>query len=725
MLLAEILIIIGTIYSAGTARGEIGVGKDASEMEFVRRSLDSLWSRELNFRVTIDSVAQRNMDRAGVMTSKSFTNTRLITVFDQFGKSKRMDSGADASVGQVVELISQPAMSISRDSKRDELFSHETIDENYFRRQCGGVCGYFAGLAQPLSELTNSGTWNLQSTDGVGGQRTIEAIGSGVLGTSTVNMLLRSDAQNEIAIDSIQIDSSQQNDTEVSFIYTDFKYEVTDDGWRYISGYKYTSIARFEADLEQCCNTVVATETVTAMTTTPPVTLDEIQLDAAPVDGTRVIDLDNEWRHLEWRDGRVAEIVDPEKLRKLGAVVFSEPRSKSAVWISFAALICLVAVMWFAMRRPSTKLVIIAVVCCDTTLAGQKVASEAVSDTFSESARGFHFEEPYCGAASVFAVLSHFGVKVSFSDLSSRDFIAGWEGSTGEQLQAALKKYGVESSAFHGGNPSSLTACTGPVILHTRSRTSPLFRHWVVYLGAEKDETLRILDPAIGSVRMTAAELQSQWNGVVIIPKKSLKNFTEFQLATITEFIPFLIIAMCFGLLFSCKRTASSVQSVSWFQCCVKQCSLLLLCAGVFGLITFCGITGSDAAIGTIAGLHPGEFLREVQKGDLIRRNTDAPTNTHLIDCRFSRDFKRGSIPGAINVPVDATATDESEALHGVSKSDFLVLFCQSDNCSYAELVARRLIGRGYRNLGHYAGGYREWKILETEHEETLRGIFK
>ncbi len=129
----------------------------------------------------------------------------------------------------------------------------------------------------------------------------------------------------------------------------------------------------------------------------------------------------------------------------------------------------------------------------------------------------------------------------------------------------------------------------------------------------------------------------------------------------------------------------------------------------------------SPSALSTIAGLHPGHFLKEAQLAEvvLISDSPNAKSDTVLIDCRTVSAFRRGTIPTAINLPFDATVAEETSLLEMLSPKTPLILFCQSRNCKYDELVARRLIGRGFENIRLYDGGYQEWMVEHSEQTST------
>ncbi len=72
-----------------------------------------------------------------------------------------------------------------------------------------------------------------------------------------------------------------------------------------------------------------------------------------------------------------------------------------------------------------------------------------------------------------------------------------------------------------------------------------------------------------------------------------------------------------------------------------------------------------------------------------------------LIDTRTPEEFSFGSIPGAINIPLD----DLRDRMSEVPTSKPVVLFCAVGLRGY--LAQRILMGNGYRNVRNLSGGYK------------------
>ena len=56
-----------------------------------------------------------------------------------------------------------------------------------------------------------------------------------------------------------------------------------------------------------------------------------------------------------------------------------------------------------------------------------------------------------------------------------------------------------------------------------------------------------------------------------------------------------------------------------------------------------------------------------------------------LYDARFARDYNRGTIPGAKSLSIGSSLTERQEVLGSTSKSQRIIVFCQSSGCGYAQ----------------------------------------
>lgn len=89
----------------------------------------------------------------------------------------------------------------------------------------------------------------------------------------------------------------------------------------------------------------------------------------------------------------------------------------------------------------------------------------------------------------------------------------------------------------------------------------------------------------------------------------------------------------------------------------------------------------------------------------------DLSENDLLIDVRSAEEYKRGSIPNAINISVDDLRTKLNE----LPKSKNIYVFCQIGLRGY--LAQRILLQHGFAHVYNLSGGYKLW---ENAYKETM-----
>ena len=108
----------------------------------------------------------------------------------------------------------------------------------------------------------------------------------------------------------------------------------------------------------------------------------------------------------------------------------------------------------------------------------------------------------------------------------------------------------------------------------------------------------------------------------------------------------------------------------------------------------------------------PVELARNVKGG--------APIN--VVDVREAEDYKKGHIPGAVNLPRDRWGTRE-----GLQKEALNVLYCYSHVCHLAATAAVDFAAEGY-SVMEMDGGFEAWKENDLEIESEVsadRGAWK
>lgn len=85
------------------------------------------------------------------------------------------------------------------------------------------------------------------------------------------------------------------------------------------------------------------------------------------------------------------------------------------------------------------------------------------------------------------------------------------------------------------------------------------------------------------------------------------------------------------------------------------------------------------------------------------------PEKELLLDVRTKAEFQNGTIPGAVNIPLDDLRT----GLSGIPKDKPVFVFCQIGLRGY--LAARILMQSGFTQVRNLSGGYRLWKEIQND----------
>ncbi len=81
------------------------------------------------------------------------------------------------------------------------------------------------------------------------------------------------------------------------------------------------------------------------------------------------------------------------------------------------------------------------------------------------------------------------------------------------------------------------------------------------------------------------------------------------------------------------------------------------------------------------------------------------PDGTMLIDVRTPVEFQGGTIPGAVNIPVD----DLRERLGSIQKDMNIIIFCAVGLRGY--VASRMMIQNGFTNIRNLSGGYKTYSL--------------
>ena len=93
-----------------------------------------------------------------------------------------------------------------------------------------------------------------------------------------------------------------------------------------------------------------------------------------------------------------------------------------------------------------------------------------------------------------------------------------------------------------------------------------------------------------------------------------------------------------------------------------------------------------------------------------------------LVDARGRPTYEAGHIPGAISLPIDATAADFASFVAKYA-TNRLILYCSHLTCETSEHVGEKLVGEySCKSVTVMKGGYAEWQKAELGYDPTPTG---
>lgn len=331
---------------------------------------------------------------------------------------------------------------------------------------------------------------------------------------------------------------------------------------------------------------------------------------------------------------------------------------------------------------------------------------------------------PYCGIYSLIACLDTYGVSPELEELLVPEFVGSFEGSSNTELIKAAEKYGFYAKTRSGLTWRELRESDSPMILHFRgSYADSRYNHWVAYLGVD-GEKARIIDLPHRITTIPFAELLAKWDGTAIeISQKPITDgFTissRWNYLSVVFFFISVIFAvkLCF---WNANREAFSASTLSR-RCklvCIQTFTLLglLFVLGIlYHAFSEIGFLKNPSAVAEVTRRYYSVDIPEIDLSEM--KEIVVQKSIPVFDARYTQDFSRGTIPGAKSLSVASNLSERQEVLGEISRTERIVVFCQSGACGYADEVAQFLKFNGYENVVIYRGGYRDWK---KNHEPEL-----
>lgn len=92
---------------------------------------------------------------------------------------------------------------------------------------------------------------------------------------------------------------------------------------------------------------------------------------------------------------------------------------------------------------------------------------------------------------------------------------------------------------------------------------------------------------------------------------------------------------------------------------------------------------------------------------ETLKSKLDNGEPLHLVETLQPKEFAKGHLPGALNIPFTRMT---KEARERFSPEDTIVVYCHGENCKASLRAAEKLEKLGYTNVFEYSGGKHDWE---------------
>jgi rhodanese-related sulfurtransferase len=327
----------------------------------------------------------------------------------------------------------------------------------------------------------------------------------------------------------------------------------------------------------------------------------------------------------------------------------------------------------------------------------------------------------YCGLYCIYIATRLAGQDVSFRELVKPEYVSSHKGSSLIELKRAAEDRGLYAEQMEKLTSSVLKSSAYPVILHVKSDTNKKeYNHYVLFLGVQNGRAI-IFDPPNQVELAPFHELVTRWNGNGLIVSRIQIDLGSIfwpvwkQLIIYTGIIVTIVLMVHWGR----QRWRISLYRISlprFFGLSIVQSIGLLLVALLGGMcyhfINNEGFLAHSNTTTSIELAHLGNFIPKINKtkvGQLLK------IDTVFIDARYEHDFEAGHLDGAINIPVNTIDEKRQELMASFARDVHIVVYCQSDNCQFAEKVAIKIMSDGFSNVSLFRGGWRKWETTGND----------
>ncbi len=339
-------------------------------------------------------------------------------------------------------------------------------------------------------------------------------------------------------------------------------------------------------------------------------------------------------------------------------------------------------------------------VCFASTALGTTVGAPA------ELVQRSHVVGPYCGLYSAARLVSLLdsGRAIDVRQYASTEYVSSRAGSTPDQISGLLMQNGVTVKGLQGLSGIDLLSSSTPWIANVRRHPDAMsYQHWVcVHPSGRK---VVVYDGAASPQHVDLGEFLAVWNGFALIPTGSMGILSTY----ISRLCLLLIVV---SVLVATTKVYGPNLTLTG-RVTTGTCALAIM-SFAFGADPLHHFAATRTAC--------APWTPDVATVNLDRLVEAARRGEQLVDARYERDFERGTLPGAVSVPVNVSIDSVKARTAALDPRAETFVFCQSLGCPFDQRVAKRLSVAGFQNVRAVEGGWVEYLQLDRNAVTRARG---
>jgi len=311
----------------------------------------------------------------------------------------------------------------------------------------------------------------------------------------------------------------------------------------------------------------------------------------------------------------------------------------------------------------------------------------------------------HCGVYSLLAVANALGVDADVQTLLVEEYVSSEYGSSALDLKRAADHLGLKPEMKKRLSIAALRNSSSPILIHLQLIPNSQCGHWVAYLG-ESEGQARIFDPMSDMRKVPFGMVLAKWNGVGIVVQNQATP-TEHSASAYLFWLSWLLVPL--GALILLKPFVANHP--------FTRPNFLLGCLGILAATNvwlFLDVLANDTntlrnsetalLASCLSRINPDDRSCD-RIGDNEIDNFVKNRQGLLVDARPFRHFANGSLPFAVNIPVDSTMFDFIEHCESLNRQQPVVVYCLNSKCQWDELVAQRLRCMGFDHVRVYEHG--------------------